>query len=54
MVCGRGGISGVWCISIMFMIRIGGRGGVVGEGGFYIREGIIRRRFIKIRGRGRV
>ena len=48
MVCGRGRISGGWCISIMFMIRIGWRGGVVGEKGFYIREGIIRRGFNKI------
>ena len=55
MVCGRGRISVVWCISIMFMIRIGGRGGAVGENGFYIKEGIIRMGgFCKIRGRGRV
>ena len=48
MVCGKGRITGVWCISIMFMIRIGGTGGVVVEKGYYIREGIIRRGFSKI------
>ena len=48
MVCGRGRVSGVCCISIIFMNRIGGRGVVVGEKGFYIREGIVRRGFSKI------